>query len=222
MNDVTAREMKGIQQRQNDSENSQQGMRSELEVAVGNLGALITHLDKISLEEFVKHIPVSQVVAPTLDLLHQQVVEALSTYDSKVHLTLEEFSKAPNGIHSSVEEYLNQLRSSLIVELSQVFVDRVSDSISSFPNVSAILSCLSKVETEVDTWKAWNPDEEIPRDEVPKVSHPSSSHIMIPLYGQRIIILIRRVVVITPPHGTYRHNFRIRNFCVFILFLRRW
>ena len=142
---------------------------------MGNLGALITRVDKISLQEFVKHNPVSQVVGPTLDLLHQQVVEALSTYDSKVQLTLEEFRKAPNGIHSSVEEYLNQLRSSLIEQLSQVFVDRVSESISSFPNVSAILSRLSKVETEVDTWKEWNPDEGNPRDEVPKVSHPSSS-----------------------------------------------
>ena len=175
MNDVTAREMKGIQQRQNDLGNSHQGMRSELEVAVGNLGALITRVDKISLEEFVKHIPVSQVVGPTLDLLHQQVVEAVSTHDSKVQLTLEEFSKALNGSHSSVEECLNQLRSSLIEELSQVFGDPVSDSISSFPNVSAILSRLSKVETEVDTWKEWSPNEENLRDEVPKVSHPSSS-----------------------------------------------
>ena len=151
MNDVTTREMKGIQQRQNDLENSHQGMRSELEVAVGNLGALVTRVDKISLQEFVKHIPVSQVVGPTLDLLHQQVVEALSTYDSKVQLPLEEFSKAPKCIHSSVEEYLHQLRSSLCEELSQVVVDRVSDSISSFPHVSAILSRLSKVQTEVDT-----------------------------------------------------------------------
>ena len=84
MNDVTAREMKEVQQRQNDLE-------IELEVAVGNLGALITRVDKISLEEFVEHISVSQVVGPTLNLLHQQVVEALSTYDSKVQLTLEEF-----------------------------------------------------------------------------------------------------------------------------------
>ena len=159
MNDVTTRQMTGIQQRQNDLENSHQGMRSELEVAVGNLGALVTRVEKISLEEFFKRIPVSQVVGPTLDLLNQQVVEALSTYASKVQLILEEFSKAPKGIHSSVEEYLNQLRSSLCEELSHVFVDPVSDSISSFPHVSTTLSRLSKVETEVDMWKEWNPDE---------------------------------------------------------------
>ena len=51
---------------------------------------------------------------------------------------------------------------------------------------------------------------------------PPPLHIMIPLYGQRIKTLIRRVVVITPPHAIYRHNFRIRNFCVVILFLRPW
>ena len=101
-------------------------------------------------------------------------------------------------------------------------MDRVSDSISSFPNVSAILSNLSKVETDVDTWKEWNLDEENPREEVPRYATPPSPHIMIPLYGQHIKILIRRVVVITPPHIIYRHNFTICHFCVFILFLRRW
>ena len=51
---------------------------------------------------------------------------------------------------------------------------------------------------------------------------PPPPHIMIPLHSQPIIILIRQVVVITPPHGIYRHNFRIRNFCVFSLFLKQW
>ena len=47
INDGTTREMKGIQQRQNDLANSHKGIRSELEV--GNLGALVTCVDKISL-----------------------------------------------------------------------------------------------------------------------------------------------------------------------------
>ena len=175
---------------------------------MGNLGALVTRVDKISLEEFVRHIPVSQVLGPTIDLLPQQVVEALSTCHSKVQLTLEEFGKAPKGIHSSVEEYLNHLRSSICEELSHVFVDSLSDCISSFPHVSAILSCLSKVETEVDMWKEWNPEEENPRDEVPKVSQPSSSAYLDPPSGQRIIILVRQVVVITPPERDVPSQFQ--------------
>ena len=74
------------------------------------------------------------------------------------------------------EGCFSHVRSSFCGEVSDLFVNRICESLYTFQPVPTILSRLTKVEEEVSAWAEGKGDETIPPDKAVEVSHtPSSS-----------------------------------------------
>jgi hypothetical protein len=76
------------------------------------------------------------------------------------------------------EGCFSHVRSSFCGEVSDLFVNRICESLSTFQPVPTILSRVTKVEEEVSAWAEWKGDETIPPDKTVEI-FASQGH-----YGQ--------------------------------------
>ena len=151
-------------------------MRSEFEVVVGKLGVLTARVEEFNGAEVLRRFPINVIARPQLDLLAQTALDAVHSCEPKVQFALENFIVSPEAFQSMCEGCFSHVRSSVCGEVSDLFVNRICQSLSTFKPVPTILSRLTKVEEEVSAWAEWKGDETIPLGQTVEVSHtPSSS-----------------------------------------------
>ena len=173
---VSIRSIEQIREKNSKLEISHGGMRSEFEVVVGKLGVLTARVEEFNGGEFLRRFPINEIARPQLDLLAKTALDAIHSCEAKVQFALENFIVSPEAFQSMFEGCFSHVRSSFCGEVSDLFVNRICESLSTFQPVPTILSRLTKVEEEVSAWAEWKGDETIPPDKAVEVSHtPSSS-----------------------------------------------
>ena len=151
-------------------------MRSEFEVVVGKFGVLTARVEEFHGKEFLRRFPINEMACPQLDLLAQTSLDALHSCEAKVQFALENFIVCLEAFECMFEGCLSHLRSSFCGEVTDLFVNCICESLSTFQPMPTILIRLTKVEEKVSAWAEWKGDETIPAGETVEVSHtPSSS-----------------------------------------------
>ena len=174
--EVSIRSMEQIREKNSKLKISHGGMRNEFQVVVGKLAVLTAQVEEVNGEEPLQRFLINEIVRPQLDLLAQTAVGVLHSCEAKVQFALENFIVSPEAFQSMFEGCFSDVCSFICGEVSDLFVNRICESLSTFQPVPTILSRLTKVEEEVSAWADWNGDETIPPDETVEVSYtPSSS-----------------------------------------------
>ena len=150
--EVSIRSMEQIREKNSKLEISHGGMWSEFEVVVGKLGVLTARVEEFNGEEFLRHFPINEIARPQLDLPAQTPLAALHSCEAKVEFPLENSIVSPEAFRSMFEGCFSHVRSSFCGEVSDLFVNRICESLSTLQPVPTILSRLTKVEEEVSAW----------------------------------------------------------------------